>query len=162
MELILYKNTSDNNVVTKMLQDETKLTGNLRDEVSVINPTIRITNKTFPNFNYCYIPDFNRYYFITDINIYRTGVYDLSLSVDVLMSFKEQFLELKAIIERQEFNHNNYLVDPNVVTCNKTIIETRNAELNPKLTIGHFDGADGADITSHRYIVVAAGEAKKL
>ena len=42
-------------------------------------------------FNYAYIPQFNRYYFVSSVSTAATGLYVVSLVVDVLMSFKEYF-----------------------------------------------------------------------
>ena len=37
--------------------------------------------------NYCYIPDFRRFYWITEREVYRTGITALTLVSDPLMSF---------------------------------------------------------------------------
>lgn len=55
--------------------------------------------------NYARIADFNRYYFITDIISIRRNIWQIELSCDVLMSYKDDFLKLKAFIGRNEFNY---------------------------------------------------------
>lgn len=52
--------------------------------------------------NYCKIPEFNRYYFITDITSVRRNIWQIELQVDVLMSYKDDFLKLNAFISRNE------------------------------------------------------------
>lgn len=54
--------------------------------------------------NYCYIEDFGRYYYITDITCVAEKIWEVSMTCDVLMSFKEEILELDAFVLRQEFD----------------------------------------------------------
>lgn len=99
MNIYFYNNNSENNVLNKSLSNEYLLTGFLRDSSDIRNPTIKVnTNDNIIGYNYCYIPKFNRYYFITDITIVRTGIYDITLKCDVLMSFRNEILESYAII----------------------------------------------------------------
>lgn len=62
-------------------------------------------------FNYAYIPQFHRYYFVSSIGTGANGLYVVSLSVDVLMSFKDYFLQLDAVIERNEFEYDALIDD---------------------------------------------------
>lgn len=110
MEIRFYNNTSPNNKVTKNLTNETILTGTLREECSISTPAFNISDLD-PIFNYCFIPDFNRYYFITNMTYVRNNLYRIDLSVDVLMSFKDDILAQKAVIERNEKLFNLYLGD---------------------------------------------------
>lgn len=65
------------------------VTGTLRTATSKINPVIDFQHDItyFDNYNYCYIADFNRYYFVDNAISIRNGVTSLSLRVDVLTSF---------------------------------------------------------------------------
>lgn len=58
--------------------------------------------------NYARISAFNRYYFITDIISVRRNIWQLELQVDVLMTYKKDFLKLKGFIDR---NENQYVMD---------------------------------------------------
>lgn len=101
MDIYFYNNNSEKNVINKNIVNESVYTGSLRESIDIKNPTIRITsNENIHSYNYCYIPSFNRYYYITNISIYRTGVYEISLKCDVLMSFKNDILESYAIISQ--------------------------------------------------------------
>ena len=68
MEVILYKNLSENNVIGKSLTQINTLECNFKNDVSVINPTLVLlyADSIFES-NYCFIPKFNRYYFIDEI-----------------------------------------------------------------------------------------------
>lgn len=78
--------------------------GTLREESSIIAPTITVEHGSFPNWNYAYIPNFNRYYFITDIVSVRLNIWRISFRCDPLMSFKEIIRETKAMVARNEFD----------------------------------------------------------
>lgn len=49
-------------------------------------------------YNYCYIPDFDRYYFISNITSVRTNLWRIDCSVDVLMSYQAEILNLDVIV----------------------------------------------------------------
>lgn len=113
MEITLYTNESEKNKLEKTITNSILLEGNLRDESSIINPVILISSnkEDIPYmYNYAYIPAFGRYYFITDIESVRTGIWRVSMHVDVLMSYKEQIKNLNVIINNsEETGANNYL-----------------------------------------------------
>lgn len=112
MNIILYKNASDNNTIGKSLSGAITLSGVLRDESSVSSPSFRIASNTnLSQYNYAYIESFGRYYFMT-VTVERTGVWSLDLECDVLESFKNSILGLDAVIERQENDFNLYFSDP--------------------------------------------------
>lgn len=98
MVIDLYITGSEKNAIFKNLQNEIELVGSLRDESSVINPVfiLEATNPTA--YNYCFIPDFNRYYFITNIESVRTNLWRIHCAVDVLMSYQTQILNLNVIV----------------------------------------------------------------
>lgn len=98
MDIILYVNSSERQAITKTLSNGLTLTGSLRNESSVINPTILIETTNPSSYNYAYIPEFGRYYFITDIVSVRTNLWRVSMSVDVLMSFAQSILDLDVIV----------------------------------------------------------------
>ncbi len=76
---------------------------------SLINPVITIKESPI-GYNYCYISDFERYYFITDIT-YSLGEWELSLSVDSLASFKSDLGNVTTYVLRSASNKNGYLKD---------------------------------------------------
>ena len=114
MIIKFYKNLSDKNHVDKdITQIGSDMPGTLRDNCSIINPVIQI--EAFTGFdltlcNYCYIPEFGRYYYINNITL-TNKLYELSMHVDVLMSYKEEIRSNNAIVSRQENKYNLYLQD---------------------------------------------------
>lgn len=118
----LFKTNSENNRVVKTLTDEKQLFGELRNQTSVLNPSIRIESAdNISTYNYAYISEFGRYYYITDIVSVRTNCWVVSLRCDVLMSYKDEIQGLNAILDNtQETGLSNYLSSPNWVNLVKT------------------------------------------
>lgn len=108
----LFKTNSENNRVVKTLTDENQLSGELRNQTSVLNPSIRIeSTDNISTYNYAYISEFGRYYYITDIMSVRTNCWIVSLRCDVLMSYKDEIKTITGVVVRQESNPNKLLVD---------------------------------------------------
>ena len=118
----LFKTASENNRVVKVLTDEKQLSGELRNQTSVLNPTIRIESAdNISGYNYCYISEFGRYYYITDIVSVRTNCWVISLRCDVLMSYKDEIQSINVILNNtQETGLSNYMASPNWVNLVKT------------------------------------------
>lgn len=112
--VIFYQNKADSRVVDKtryITMYNKILRGNFRDEVDLLKPTFTIESINVPMFNYCYIEDFQRYYFINDIRLIRNNVYSISCSVDVLMTYKEFINTSSQYVSRQENEYNELLQD---------------------------------------------------
>lgn len=118
----LFKTNSENNRVVKTLTDEKQLSGELRNQTSVLNPSIRIESAdNISAYNYAYISEFGRYYYVTDIVSVRTNCWVVSLRCDVLMSYKDEIQGLNVILDNtQETGLSNYLSSPNWVNLVKT------------------------------------------
>lgn len=122
MEVIFYYNTSDDRVINKNLipSEGEKFDGIPRDLVSVMTPEIRFENDGILRYNYAYIPELQRYYSVVDRTAYREGVWDVSFSVDVLMSFRADILNLNVIVDKQSMfeNGDEYIDDGSLVSEN--------------------------------------------
>ena len=118
----LFKTASENNRVVKVLTNEKQLSGELRNQTSVLNPSIRIESAdNISTYNYAYISEFGRYYYITDIVSVRTNCWIVSLRCDVLMSYKDEIQGLNVILDNtQENGLSNYISSPNWVNLVKT------------------------------------------
>lgn len=97
MDIVLYITGSERNALHKNLQNEIVLTGSLRNESSVIYPSFLLEIDNPTDYNYCFIPEFNRYYFITDMVSVRTNLWRVACTVDVLMSYQAQIMNLEVI-----------------------------------------------------------------
>ena len=127
MEIKFYKNLSEKNKIGKVLHNELSLNGNLREESSIINPTILVEHSNLTVYNYAYIPEFKRYYFISEMSSVRNGLWRVSLSVDVLESYKTDILNLSCIVDKQQNqSYNNYIDDGSYVNRADSFIEIAN------------------------------------
>lgn len=117
MNLRLGVNNSEKNKINKSLTAGVTLSGTLRNESNVVTPSIIINIDNPTIYNYAYIEDFGRYYFITDYISLRTGIWQINLKSDVLMSFKDSILASPVLISNSETTgKNNYLSGSNWVS----------------------------------------------
>lgn len=121
----LYQNSAEVNRVDKgqFLAPVGSLLGALREECSMITPSIVYQSESVPTFNYVYIPIFNRYYFVTSLSSVNKNMWRMELNCDVLMSYKNEILLLQGVIGRQEIDFNPLLVDNELPTQNNPIVE---------------------------------------
>ena len=121
MEIKLYKTSSPRKKLVKDLTDGITLTGTLRGQSSIMSPSLQIQDTAVIGYNYCYIPDFGRWYYINGIDALRSNLYDLSLGIDVLMTYAAEIRKNYAIIDKVE-NFGvayNYINDGSWVNTNR-------------------------------------------
>lgn len=98
MDITLCVNNSEKNKLGKSLSNFNVFSGALKEETSVTNPAIMMEIENPTGFNYAYIPEFGRYYFIDDMVSVRTGLWKISMKVDVLESFKNSIRGVSVIL----------------------------------------------------------------
>ena len=112
MDIFFYTSSAEPNSFPKVLGSAIRYQGELRDECDILNPVLTIEGlNPDTTFNYCYIPDFKRYYFITESSVVRTGLIEFVLHVDVLQSWSSQILEQEGVVIRNQYVFDNYLCD---------------------------------------------------
>lgn len=123
----LYNTTSENNKIDKVLNNEYTTNIVIKDDTNILTPTIQlnITYNKIIDKNYCYIPLFNRYYFITSLINVSNSIFELHLKCDVLMSHKDEILNLSCVINRSTSNYNSYFVDNELSCYNNPRIQTK-------------------------------------
>lgn len=109
--IILQYNTSDTNVLDKMVGPIVEVTGTLRKESSIISPIIEFEGSLPTNCNYMTIPQFGRSYFVDDIISTGENRFEIHAHVDVLTTYKNEIRACTGIIARQEFDWNLYIDD---------------------------------------------------
>lgn len=140
MIIELFKTQTDSNHLTKVLENPAPLTGTMRGVVDLINPivTVELAQDNPARYsNYAYISEFDRYYYISKVVTVRNNLYELHLTVDVLMSYAEQILQLNCIISKSTDNGSRYL--PN--DAFKTLVKNKTDVLqfpNGLLESGEF------------------------
>ena len=109
----LMKNSSPVEKIGKTLSSGGSYQCALKDNTSIIKPVIIIkTSDPVYTYNYMYISDFDRYYFIDDIISLNNNMWEVHAHVDVLETYKTQILSNSAVIKRQQNKFNTYLNDP--------------------------------------------------
>ena len=139
MNITLFKTKSANNVINKKLTSEKNLGNNciLADNTSVTSPAVIIGGikslDTITDYNYAYIPQCHRYYYINDIIALSGGRVKLLLSVDVLMSFKADILNSTQLVTRQKNQGKMYLANTDWTLDGRTYLRSQYFNEN------HFD-----------------------
>lgn len=120
MEVQFYYSQSDERMINKVLDAGETFQGVMRDGCNVMNPIIRFQSPNVLRYNYCYIPEFQRYYSVTSTTAIRNGMYDISFNVDVLMSFRGDIMQLQCIVDKQTdlINGDEYIDDGSLVCDN--------------------------------------------
>lgn len=111
MNITLAINSSEANEINKSISNGPSFECTLRAETSVSDPIILLEyDGNLSGYNYCHIPTFQRYYYITDITSVRNNLWAVKCHVDVLMSFKSSILSSIAILEESTITGiDNYL-----------------------------------------------------
>lgn len=113
MNVTLYNATFNRKRVVKTLPSGTTISASLKDACDVHDPVIRLVhNASNMAFNYAYVPDFGRYYYVDPPEI--DGKEDIFyLHVDVLMSFANNIKASDVIASRSNFHNKQF--DDNMV-----------------------------------------------
>ena len=116
MTIIFYKYNDIKNKINKTL--ENGLTVNnvvIQNDFDITAFELLIKDTDFNSeYNYCYIQDLERYYFIESVERMNGSIYKIRLTVDVLKSFSTQIENIQAIITKSENP------DDNFVDCEKS------------------------------------------
>lgn len=96
----------------------------LKGGTSMVSPVLLIKDIPAawnPIWNYCRIPEFSRYYFVSDWR-WINGVWECSCAVDVLATYKTQIGETEQYILRSSFTFDGNIIDTAYAT--KTEVRT--------------------------------------
>lgn len=154
MNLILYNNSSDDRTVNKSLVTVIALENVKPVEPFNIQTAKFIIDKNNININtvnYCYCAETQRYYYINDITLLTGGRVQIDCRVDVLMSYKSNILNLKALCLRNEIKRNPYLKD------NETPVTVRTKQRVIEFSENPFYITDVTPSTSNCFILCVAG-----
>lgn len=123
----LMVNSSPVEKIGKTLSEGLNFNVTLKEGTSILRPVLLLASTSqapITGYNYMYIPDFGRYYFIDDVRSIHNNMWEVSAHVDVLETYKTAILANSAVIKRQENNYNLYLNDPEFKVYNGERIQT--------------------------------------
>ena len=90
---------------------------------SILTPVVELADTTgnnkIPLFNYAYIPDFKRYYFIDDIS-YSVGTWSISMHCDVLGTYRDDIFDSRQYVSRSASQYDTNIVDSLYLTKEMT------------------------------------------
>lgn len=143
----LYNNESPVEKIGKNLTNSHTISDVLlKRDTSILRPVLVINSaQDIYTYNYMYISEFGRYYFIDDIRSVHDNIWEISAHVDVLETYKAEILSNTAVLRRQEKKFNLYLDDPEFKTYNNERVQTK-----------RFKGASGWTKNLH-YVLVTNG-----
>lgn len=95
----------------------------LIESTSIVNPQIAIVGNRKPiAYNYAFIPEFNRYYFVNDW-VYNAGRWTANLNVDVLASWRGDIGSSTQYVLRSASEFDGDIVDTKYLTNAKPVIK---------------------------------------
>lgn len=105
----------------------------LKDDCSLVNPALKIQaafNTNVYTWNYCFIQEFSRYYWVTDW-MWQDGLWVCELQVDVLASFKMQIGNQSVYVLRSASSYDGNIVDGTYPTTAAAATYQSSAASNP-------------------------------
>lgn len=146
MNITLGKCSDDPRVIDKKMSSLASYSGSLKNDCSIMRPTVRITGSisAVAGANYMYIPDFQRYYYITDIVSVANNVFEVSGRVDVLKSNAADIKGSNGIACRSATNYDLFLDDGNF-----------KLHANPKIITHSFPA--GFSYSHSTYLLMVSG-----
>lgn len=149
----IYINSSAPDYFTKTLAGETTISCDFKAPVDVENPTIYVSaNNSVDGYNYCYIAEFGRYYYMKCIGG-TSQTLTFQCESDPLMSFRSQILACPAVISRNPWHWDLYLPDP------KVPVEARTVSGILKFKDSEFVNPDFFSGTNNCFILTTLGGA---
>ena len=146
--IALQKNNSPDNKVDKEIFEIAYATGTMKSETSILDPVIliesQLTEEFVKNINYATIDAFGRSYFVTNIVFGISGLWEISMHVDVLSTYKTKLRNQTAVVARSETAYNMYLDDGWFM-----------AYQNPKIEKRYFSVE--SPFEAEEYVLVVAG-----
>ena len=90
----------------------------LMDDTSLMNPTFKVrwpTNSAPHHYNYCYVQDFSRYYFVSDVTSSQ-GFWYFTMICDVMASYKGPIGSGQHYVLRSASDRDEYIIDTSYIT----------------------------------------------
>lgn len=109
----------------KTLTTGTDFSVSLKENTSILNPVLIVkSTSNLSGYNYMYISQFSRYYFIDDIRVINDNIWEISAHVDVLETYATSIKANSGVIRRQAGKYNLYLPDGDFKTYQPSRIQT--------------------------------------
>lgn len=104
----LYRYNGESNTLNKVLDAPFTLTGSFYSEINILRPIIVFRGFDVQQYNYCYIEQLGRYYFIDNITLNDNNDSRVIMSLDILKSYENVILDAEGTIIESS-NANKYI-----------------------------------------------------
>lgn len=140
----------------------------LKAPCNIIDPEIKIATQSDPTgFNYCYLPTFSRYYWVKNWT-YVDGLWNASLTVDTLASYRDQIGSSTEYVVRSSAQYDSSISD-SLYPAKATVQSVTNAfqggfaeTISEGFFVIGFIAKAPNSIGAVTYVVMSPGNAKKL
>ena len=120
-----FNNKSPRHVVNKNLSVVEVTNCDNYSDINLKRPMVILAGIQSKNANYAYIPEFGRYYFVTDKTITNDGRLILELDSDPLSSFWGDIAKSPCVANRSSSNYDPYIHDDLITIRDKTNYSVR-------------------------------------
>ena len=157
MEIRLFNFVKRENSTARPTGEGRKFDCKLKSETSIINPEIIIdfADQEDPSvhiYNYAYIPAFNRYYFINDIRVDGGMLWEYTLTVDVLGTYRDVISVSYLYLLRCSAQYDTNIVDSYYP------IKTQFHEVNQRVYTPWFNNGDSVYLDDGCFILGIASK----
>lgn len=140
----------------------------LKAPCNIIEPEIKIATQNDPaGYNYCYLPTFSRYYWVKNWT-YADGLWNASLTVDTLASYRDQIGSSTEYVVRSSAQYDSSISD-SLYPAKATVQSVTNAfqggfaeTISEGFFVIGFIAKTPNSIGAVTYVVMSPGNAKKL
>ena len=102
------------------------ITMQIKEPTSIINPVVILSResigKNWASVNYAYITEFGRWYFVDNIECRHDGVLVLTMTIDVLYTYRTDLMNTQFLIARSEKINDKYYLDNERALINRRVV----------------------------------------
>lgn len=122
----------------------------IKDRCGVVNPVLLLEATEMRNYNYGYWD--NKYYWIDEITFIRNNLWEITLSLDALATYKTNIQETTAFVLYAKDNYNLYAMDPRQVPTVTSSVDVQSADIGGFNSTGtYFLATVGANQSSSNF-----------
>lgn len=148
MDITFYTYTGEYNLINKFLSGGVMVTGRINDVINYNRPTLNLRTKSVDfnmDWNYCYIHDFNRYYFIDKHTVKSDNTFTVDLNIDLLKTYESDILNATGTI----------VISDKADKFNSDVAQVYNTK--PKVNVLPFDVVEPFDADGNIIMVTIKG-----
>lgn len=139
MEIICYKFEKRYNSTKRPTEPGAVYNVQLKDATSIYTPVFTVTNFG-TEFNY--IKWDNRYYYVTDLEIIRNNIYNLTCQIDFLRTFYDNIANTTAFIDYSTSDYNTQIIDNRLPVATDCTYYTNSVQIvtggSPDFNLGSY------------------------